>query len=256
MTAAVTTSSRFDMGRVASRTFGVIGRNFVVFVLLTLLLAGIPQAIVRYLAQMRTAGFSLETSLISVVLGLISYAAMNVLQAALVHGTVADLNGKKASFGDCLATGMHFLWPVVAVSFLTGLGIFCGFVLLIVPGVLMALAWCMNVPVVVAERKGVFEAFERSADLTRGHRWAILGLAVIYVLVIWVIDAVAMAATGGFNLVVLAQGGGFNGVEWVVLTILQVIQSLIGAAGLASIYYELRTTKEGAAPQSLASVFD
>jgi len=257
MTAATTTSARFDMGRVASRTFGVIGRNFVVFTLLALVLAGVPEAITHYFAQTKPLGGGLETSFLSAAFGLIGFIALSVLQAALVHGTIADLNGKKASFGDCLATGMRFLWPVVGVSLLLGLAVGFGFLLLIVPGVLMGLAWCMNVPVVVVERKSVFESFSRSADLTRGHRWPIFGLAVVYVLIVWIIDAVALAATGGFNLAALARGeAGFNGVEWVVLTLMQVVQSLIGAAGLASIYYELRSGTEGVGAESLASVFD
>ncbi len=257
MTAAVSASERFDMGRVASRTFGVIGRNFVVFVLLALVMAGLPQAITRYFAQARPAGLGLEASLLSIVFGLVGFIALSVLQAALVHGTLSDLNGKKASFGDCLATGIRFLWPVLGVSILTGIAIGFGFLLLIVPGVLLGLAWCMNVPAVVVERKGVMESFGRSADLTRGYRWPIFGLAVVYVLAVWIIDAVAIALTGGLNLAALARSGaGFNVAEWVVLTLLQVVQSLIGAAGLASIYYELRSTKEGVGAESLASVFD
>ncbi len=258
MTAAAVVTSRFEMGRVVSRTFGVIGRNFVAFLLLALVLAGIPEAITRYFTQSQgAASFSLTRSLLSFAFSVVGFMALSVLQAALVHGSIADLNGKKASFGDCLATGMRFLWPVIGVSLLTGLAVGFGFILLIVPGVLMGLAWCMSVPAVVVERKGVTEAFGRSADLTRGNRWAIFGLAVIYLLIVWIIDAVAIAVTGGLSFATLAQGqSGFNGVEWVLLTVLQVVQSLIGAAGLASIYFELRSTKEGVGVESLASVFD
>jgi hypothetical protein len=258
MTAAATVTSRFEMGRVVSRTFGVIGRNFVVFLLLALVLAGIPQAITRYFAQTQAAAsFSLTHSLLSFAFVIIGFMALSVLQVALVYGSIADLNGKKASVGDCLATGMRFLWPVIGVSLLTGIAVGFGFLLLIVPGVLMGLAWCMNVPAVVVERKGVMEAFGRSADLTRGHRAAIFGLVVVYVLIVWIIDAVAIALTGGLSFAALAQGqNSFNGVEWVLMTVLQVVQSLIGAAGLASIYFELRSTKEGVGVESLASVFD
>jgi hypothetical protein len=65
-----------------------------------------------------------------------------------------------------------------------------------------------------------------------------------------------MASTAGFSLAGLARAASFNGTEWVVLTVLQIIQSLIAAAGVASIYYELRSTKDGIGPESLAAVFD
>lgn len=257
MTAAATTSSGFDVGRVMSRTFGVIGRNLLVFGILSLALAGVPQGIARYFSQASVLGTGgLNAALISVLAGLLSFIGANVLQASVIHGTISDLNGKKANLDDCIATGLKYLLPVIGISILTAFALAAGFILLIVPGVMMAMAWCVNVPVVVVERKGVFEAFGRSADLTRGHRWPIFGLAVIYVLVVWVVDAVGMATTAGFSLANLARGPGFNGAEWVVLTVLQIVQSLIAAAGVASIYYELRATKDGVGPESLASVFD
>ena len=255
MTTAEAVSSRFEMGRVVSRTFGVLGRNFVVFALLSLVVAGIPVALVNYFSEVGAAGSPYDAHLGSAIMNLISLLASCVLQAALIHGTISDLNGRKAVFGDSLGTGMRFLLPVLGVSILTGIAVVLGFVLLIIPGVLMSLAWCVNVPVVVVERKGVTATFSRSADLTRGSRWPILGLIIAYILVAFVIDIVGVAAARGFS-----AGGllatGFNPVEWVVMTVVQVAQALIGAAGIASIYYELRSNKEGVSAHQLASVFD
>ncbi len=256
MTAAATVGSRFDMGRVASRTFGAIGRNFAVFGLLALLLAGIPQGIARYFAQETVHGGGLGSGLITACSSLLGFIGLNMLQAALIHGTVADLNGRRANFGECLSTGLRFLLPVIGISILTGVAVAIGFILLIVPGVLLLLAWCVNIPVVVTEREDVFAAFGRSWDLTRGHRLQIFGLAVVYVLVVWIMDAAGIAVTGGLNLANLASPVGFNGIEWAVLTLLNVAQSLVGATGLAAIYYELRSIKEGVGPEALASVFD
>ena len=254
MTVAEGVSPRFEIGRVASRTFGVIGRNVVVFALLAVVLAGVPQAISRYFAQTAVLGGGFGAGLISFCAGLVGFVALSVLQAALIHGTIADLNGRRANFNDCLSTGLKFLLPVIGISILTGIAVAIGFVLLIVPGVLLALAWCVNVPVVVVERKEVLAAFGRSAELTRNHRGAIFVLAIAYVLVVWAVDAVGLAVTGGINLTVLS--GSFNGAQWAVLTVLQVAQSLLGAAGIAAIYYELRSIKEGIGPEALASVFD
>ncbi len=255
MTAAAVVTSRFEMGRVVSRTFGVIGRNFVVFALLSLIVAGIPAALTNYFSESRTAGAVYDARLGGAIAGFINLLASCVLQAALIHGTISDLNGRKAALGDCLGTGIRFLLPVLGVSILTGLAVGLGFLLLIVPGVLMGLAWCVNVPVVVVERMGVTATFSRSADLTRGNRWPILGLIIAYVLVAFVIDMVGVVATRGFS-----AGGllatGFNPIEWGVLTVVQVVQALIAAAGIASIYYELRTNKEGVSAHQLASVFD
>jgi hypothetical protein len=186
---------------------------------------------------------------------LIGYIAMNILQAGVIHGTVDDLNGEKADFKDCLVTGARFLLPVIGISILTGLAVAVGLVLLIVPGVLMMLAWCVNIPVVVVERKGVFEAFGRSAELTRGHRGAIFLLLVIYAVIAWIVSAVGLALTGGLDLAALSAGG-FKPAQWALLTVFQLVEALVGAAGVASIYYELRSIKDGVGPSTLAAVFD
>ncbi len=255
MTAVVGATSRFEIGRVASRTFGVIGRNLSVFGLLALLLAGIPEGAARYLNAAVIKANGWEAALVSLAASLLSFAGVCLLQASLIHGAVADLNGRKASFGDCLATGAKFVWPVIGLSILTGVICGIGFILFIVPGVMMATAWCVNIPVVVTERSGVFAAFGRSADLTRGYRWPIFGLMLIFVVTVWITDALGAVLSGGLDFHHLAKNA-FDAPTWAVLTGLQVVQSLIAAAGVAAIYYELRAIKEGIGPATLAAVFD
>src|SRR5579862_8963576 len=156
MAAIATAAPRFDMGRVVSRTFGSIGRNWLVFGALALVLSGMPYLIVgglqMQLFQGAVATQSPTTADVSRILGLggfvmvsglVSFICVFVLQASLVHGVVADLNGNKASFGDCLSTGFRHFLPVLAISILMVIALAFGFILLIVPGVLMVLAWCV-----------------------------------------------------------------------------------------------------------------
>ena len=67
---------------------------------------------------------------------------------------------------------------VVDVAFVTGVMVGIGFVLLVVPGLILACMFFVAVPVAVVERPGVFEALARSGRLTRGHRVPILGVLV------------------------------------------------------------------------------
>src|SRR4029453_3968616 len=56
------------------------------------------------------------------------------------------------------------------VSILMGLGVGLGLVLLIVPGILLAIRWAVAVPVVMLEGLGARAAMRRSQELVRGHR--------------------------------------------------------------------------------------
>jgi hypothetical protein len=133
-----------------------------------------------------------------------------------------------------------------------------------VPGVILALMWCVAAPVQVVEGPGVFASIGRSRELTRGHRWMILVLMIVFVVVAWVastIVAVAgLASTGFGGLMSLAtQAPAFGSFVWfiqVVFTpLVGAFESLIAAAGVASLYFELRAVKEGAGAESLAAAF-
>jgi uncharacterized membrane protein len=59
-----------------------------------------------------------------------------------------------------------------------------GFLLLIVPGVILALMWAFTFPVLAETRLGFWEAMHRSAVLTEGYRWRLFLLALACFLVL------------------------------------------------------------------------
>lgn len=63
---------------------------------------------------------------------------------------------------------------LIAIGIIYGIAVEIGFFLLIVPGVYLAVKWSLAQLICVVERCGVFEAFERSADITTGIFWQTL----------------------------------------------------------------------------------
>jgi hypothetical protein len=270
MAVADATVATFQIGRVVTRTFSVIGENIVTFTLLTLLVT----------VPLMLATLSASQDTLSLLQGngpgaggvatmgmtwLLSIVGMYFLQAALVHGTVVSLNGRKASFGECLSTGLSNFFPLFLIALLEMLGLVMGFVLLLVPGLMLLMRWSVAVPARVVEHTGVVESFRRSAELTRGHRWSIFGLAIVllllHVVLNWVFGAYSMSFRPGAGSQVIqnfteALKANLNPVRLLTLMLSQTIYWVVGAAGVASLYYELRTVKEGIGPQALASVFD
>ncbi len=267
MTDTTAVPRRFEIGRVISGTFSVIGRNFGPFALLALILGGLPNLLVSlaqisFISDQQT--FSPQ-AMIGFFLGLVvMLVAAFVLQAAIVHATVADLNGRRVVVGESLKVGLRNWLPLFGLAILMGLGLMIGFVLLIVPGIILAVMWSVAVPAKVVEKIGVMEAFQRSRDLTRGRRWAIFGLIVIYVIAVWIVEAAIMAAFMPFVLSKGLQPGaaaaGFshsiNIVTLVASPLIATLSTLVSTAGGATLYSELRGTREGVGPEALASVFD
>lgn len=266
MTDTTAGSRRFEIGRVISGTFAVIGRNFVPFSLLALLLGGLPNLLVS-LGQIWFVGAH-QTFSPQVVAGwaagvVVVIVAAFVLQAAITHATVADLNGRRVVLGDSLQVGLRNCAPLIGLAFLMALGLALGFVLLIVPGIILAVMWSVAVPAKVVEKVGVIAALQRSRDLTRGRRWAIFGLFVIYLIAVWILEIAIMAALMPF---ILAKGlpasgaeAGLTGLNVVTMiggALIATVSTLVSTAGGATLYSELRGTREGVGPEALASVFD
>ncbi|MDB5465792.1 MAG: hypothetical protein JWQ46_554 [Phenylobacterium sp.] len=247
-------AGKLDIGRVIQELFAVLRSNFATFAILALILTGLPTALVGFLqlnmvrsGTQGLSGFGAG--------GIVSGLATLILQAALIYGTVADLNGRPVSVTDGLRTGLRVFLPLLGISILYVLAVAVGLVLLVVPGVMIAIAWCVAIPVFVIEQTGVFDAFGRSAQLTRGNRWRIFGLFLIYVIATVIVEAIVGALGGAVG---VASGGGVIGVfqAVVIMPLISVASALIGATGTAVLYVELRRLKDGVGPEALAAIFD
>jgi len=124
-----------------------------------------------------------------------SFVLQSVLQAALCHGVMSSLLGRRASFADCLRTGVRFVLPAALIGLVTGIACFFGLLCLVVPGVILALGWAVSVPVAVVEERGVFESIGRSWSLTDGYKGQIFLLALIYGVVVWIGSMAVGSAT-------------------------------------------------------------
>ncbi|HET6971735.1 MAG TPA: hypothetical protein VFH92_11460 [Phenylobacterium sp.] len=260
---------KIDIGRVISETVQVLGRNIVTFSILGLVLAGLPTAVVTFIqaTTMRTAFGGLANGNVNVsgsyfegvgIGGLTALITNAILQGALIHATVQDLSGRKASVADSLATGLRNFLPLIIVTIMFAVACGLGFILLIVPGVMIACAWCVVAPSVVADRTGILGAFGRSAELTRGNRWQIFGLGVLLFVIFVVLGTVFNALSGvspfGRDPAAIAAQM-TSPLFLVMMTIRQTIGAVIGSALVAVLYVQLRQAREGAGPEWLADVF-
>lgn len=253
-----TEEGKIDIGRVVQQTFGVLGRNFATFGLLALVLVGLPAAMMGWFrpAQDPSRFFAMfdVTFLLATIVSAVFGA---ILQGAVIYGTVQDLNGARATPGDALATGLRSFLPLIIVSILFTLAFWIGLILLIVPGLAVACLWCVAVPALVAERRGVFDAFGRSNELTRGNRGRILALIVILLVAYTVLGWVVTATTSGAAMAAAMTGEPFrySPTTIVLNALVGTVSSLVGAVGAAVLYVNLREAREGGGAQWLREVF-
>jgi hypothetical protein len=170
MTAIEARGEAFDLGRVVTRTFGSVSRNAATFFALGVALVGLPQAILNFMqvqlnpasaalaGESRSPGEMITYGLLMIGFALLSIVLSAMLQATIIRGVVEDLNGRRVNIGESFSAGLGVSLPVIAISIMVGLGVFFGLILLVVPGLMLAIRWIVAVPSRVMERPGVFAA--------------------------------------------------------------------------------------------------
>ena len=134
------------------------------------------------------------------------------------------------------------------------IGIYAGLILLLVPGIILGVMWSVAAPAMVTERLGVMASLGRSRALTKGSRWRIFGLLTVGLIILLVPLLVTPLLTGALTDPAVAANAGF-GISTIIQGLLGAVASMILITVLAAIYIELRTIKEGASTESLASIF-
>jgi hypothetical protein len=221
---------KIDINEIISEVFRIYSRYAAVL---------LPVAALLYLIEVLFRVLALE----SWVLGLIG-SVVSILLSTLYTGMVVELvndvrDGRlDQSVGGLLRSVSPVLLPLIAVSFLAAIGIGIGFILIIIPGLVLLTFWSVVAPVTVLERPGVFAAFGRSWQLVKGNGWQVFGVILIFFLIfiaIGIVFGVIGAVLGDAGEVVLGYVG-------------SVITAPLVALAAAVLYFELKRVKEPATP--------
>jgi MFS family permease len=212
----------------------IIGRAFAIYrTQVGTLLAG---AALIYLAQF-VVNLVLPDSLDFI--GSIVSLVLTAFFTGMVVMLVRDLQDghRDSSLGELFSSVTPVLVPVIVVSILFGIGVAIGFVLIIIPGLILLTIWSVVIPVTVVERPGILAAFGRSRELVRGNGWQVFGT----ILLVWLI-AIVVGALGG--LLASAFGGVIGAL---IVAIIGALIAPVIALTAALIYFVLVEGKQPAA---------
>ncbi len=142
---------------------------------------------------------------------------------------------------------------LVVVSVVVAVVSLAGSLIFIVPGLIAYTAWAVAAPAAVMERAGAGRALTRSTRMTRGHRWRILGVTVLIVIITAVIESIISSVvdagmstvSAGVSLIVTSAVGA---------VVAAVTSSWVGAViGLLYVDIRLRTENLGPALRAYAA---
>jgi uncharacterized membrane protein len=165
-----------------------------------------------------------------------------LIDAVVTLGAVQYCRGLPMTVGASAKIGIERIGTIIAVSILVNIAFILGLILLIIPGIIAALALMVAIPVVVAEDVSAFTALDRSNNLTRGHRMSILGGAFVILLVVLV----------AFGVLELLPVSLYD----VLSTLLLPMFTILTSCFCAATYVNLVAAKEGVDPAAIAAVFE
>lgn len=242
----------FRVGGVFAESLTVLFSNIVPFVIISAIVH-IPIVVyalvfVSRLENMTPAEARQAYETYSLAVIGLSIILTPISTGAITYGVIQQARGKRASIGECVSVGISRLLPVLAVAIAAGLLTVLGFVLLIIPGLIIMCQLYVAVPAAVVEQCGTSGALRRSQELTSGFRWHILGVAFL----LGIIDQfLTRIVDKGLSLSPTSAT-----VDMLIMLFLGMVTGAWQATASAVAYYRLRDVKESVDIDELASVFD
>jgi len=160
--------------REAWATYRAYAGHFLLIAFVLYLIAAIIGALLTFAAGNVGAGVG----------SVVNLFFMFLLQAALVKAVQDVRDGRvDLDLRGTLSAALPYVLPVAAASILAAIGIFIGFVLIIVPGLILLTFWSLIVPCIVLGGSSPLESFRQSWRTVRGFAWHVFGTYVLVFLI-------------------------------------------------------------------------
>src|SRR5262245_24344715 len=187
--------SDFRVGRVISRSASVLSRHFLTFFIVTLI-AHLPIDLLTSTRTTAPTDLDQALSLLVAWLAVLALIALSTLgEAVILHGAFWDIRRGPVRLAESLSAVLRHVLPIGGLAFVSILSIQLGFILLIIPGLILCAMWFVAGAACVVERLGPWTSLRRSYELTKGHRWKLFGLVLLLIIpslgIKFALDAVA-----------------------------------------------------------------
>lgn len=246
----------FNFGRVFSRGFQSFGKAMAPAILIALIFVVVPYALlIGALGSLSTsADFErlMSSGMIGAWFGGAFAAGLVALvgQISLIHLALRAQQGRDFSFGSSLAVGARLFLPAFGLGILVGLGTMLGLLLLVVPGLILMVIWCVALPARIHYGPGVTAAMEESADLTKGVRWIVFALLLVSGIGLSILNQLATAP------IALLPPQAATVAAIVIVPAVAGATSLAQCFGGASLFHELKWGDRDPHEDAAAEVFE
>jgi hypothetical protein len=180
----------------------------------------------------------------SLALALIAFLAQLLAIGSVFRLVLDDYLGRPVSVGESFSFAAVRLLALVWLSILAALLVAIGFVLFVLPGIYLLVAFAVAVPVLMIEGRRGLAALGRSRRLISGRWWATLARLIAA----WLLIALASVVIGAINLnsdLHVSSVTLYLAVSAATAALTAILTAPFTAAVATVIYVDLRVRKDG-----------
>ncbi|MEO6077761.1 MAG: hypothetical protein ABIP54_03170 [Candidatus Andersenbacteria bacterium] len=126
-------------------------------------------------------GFDSHAMRGSFLLSIVGMLASVYIRLGFANISLYAVDGKPLDFNQLFAVNNKF-WMYLGTTVLFMIAVTLGSILLIVPGIIIALMWMMYPYIVLEKNMSIIDGLKESARITKGYKWQLFGFFVIVVL--------------------------------------------------------------------------
>jgi hypothetical protein len=231
-----------SLGEVLDTGFRLVRDHFAILVGIGLTIS-LPASLINVLAG-RVAHDPTAINLAAIFAsGLFVLVVSPIVSAAITQAVSELYLDRKVTYGDAIRFGFKLLLPLVGTALLMTLIVIAGFVLLIIPGIYLMLAFLLTYQVMVIEHRAGWNALKRTRELSSGNLLRIFAVYLVAMLLMAVVD-------GGLSLATVR----IPMLGWVVSAIVQAVFTAYLAAAMVVLYFDIRCRKEAFDLEHLAGL--
>jgi hypothetical protein len=189
-------AKRIHVGEVISETFSIYGRHFVALFGSAIIVFFVAAILSALLAGPARDDFDWG-ELLLVLLSIVVWMVARALYIGFIVRLVQDVrDGRRdVTIRELFSSASGAIPALIVMAIVSGFAIGIGFILLIIPGLILLTIWAVAAPAIVVERAGALQSLGRSRELVRGDGWSVFWVIVV----IWLISAVVTAVLGAIG---------------------------------------------------------
>ena len=190
---------QLDIGAIYSEAMDIYTKHWKLLLTLGAAIYLVTAVIGAVVAGVFLTSSSMVLTAIGGLIGVILLILASILLQGMFVLAAADLRDghQDLSVGDLFTAAKPLIGPLFITGLLAALGIVFGFILLIVPGLVLLTWWAFASAVVMLEGTSGTDALNRSREIVAGNGWRVFGLILLTAIIVGIVNQILGSILGG-----------------------------------------------------------